>query len=205
MPVFYVGSSEKKIVSRRLDKLPGYASFSRMKKPDIEYLINRMILAQYLKEEAILASRFNTFMALRLGKNAHLLLAPGSKARFKIPVLSSHSFGKEMKNREEDVPAEIDDECFEELYQLSRELGTQRNVSFHTIVSTARMTEMARRLPTSREEFLEIVGITDKWFKDVGPRFLEVCRKYSERRAARGDSEGPNVKRRKLSNNFILS
>ncbi|XP_074601090.1 ATP-dependent DNA helicase Q1-like isoform X2 [Brevipalpus obovatus] len=200
------GSSEKRIVSRRLDKLPGYAAFSRMKKPDIEYLINRMILAHHLREEAILASRFNTFMALRLGKNAPQLLNSGSNVRFKIPVLSSHSFGKEMKNREEDLPAEIDDECFEELYQLSREFGKQRGVNFHTIVSTARMTEMARRLPTSRDEFLEITGITDKWFRDVGPRFLEVCRKYSERRAARGDSEkGPNAKRRKLSNNFIIS
>jgi len=189
-----------------LNKVYGYASLSRMSVTDIEYLIKRLILGQYIREEAILASRFNTYMALRLGKNANLLLGSGqSGARFKIPVLPSNSLGKEMKARIEDDAPEFSAECYQELFSLTVHLAGLRNIKTLVLTPLSALQEMSERLPTSREEFLEITGITDKWFRDVGPQYQEICQKYSmERRSSLEDSDkGPNAKRRKLSNSFI--
>jgi len=82
----------------------------------------------------------------------------------------------------------VDRDLFESLRGLRTELAREREVPPYVIFSDASLQDMARRRPTSPEEFLEVHGVGDKKLADLGPAFLACIREYDEASAQQADA-----------------
>jgi ATP-dependent DNA helicase RecQ len=66
----------------------------------------------------------------------------------------------------------VDRELFERLRELRTELARVRDVPPYVIFSDASLRDMARRCPTTPEQFIEVHGVGDKKLADLGEAFL---------------------------------
>lgn len=69
-----------------------------------------------------------------------------------------------------------DDDLFEKLRQLRRQLADERNVPAYIIFSDAALREMALQKPTTDAALLEISGVGEKKLADFGEVFLTLIR-----------------------------
>jgi ATP-dependent DNA helicase RecQ len=76
---------------------------------------------------------------------------------------------KRVKRRSGDIPC--DEDLFEKLRILRRDLADQRNVPAYVIFSDATLREMARALPRSTAEFERIPGVGERKLKDFARPF----------------------------------
>jgi ATP-dependent DNA helicase RecQ len=84
----------------------------------------------------------------------------------------------------------VDRSLFAHLRDVRRELAQQRGVPAYVIFSDAALRDMARRRPTTPEEFLAVHGVGEAKLKQFGERFMAAVRSYSQRHAA--DSVSPS-------------
>ena len=66
-----------------------------------------------------------------------------------------------------------DEDLFESLRQLRRDLARERGVPPYVIFNDRTLTAMASARPTDEAELLEIKGVGEKKARDLGPTFLE--------------------------------
>jgi len=67
----------------------------------------------------------------------------------------------------------VDESLFEALRKLRRELAEERGVPPYVIFNDAALRDMARRRPTTREEFLAVHGVGKTKLRQFGDRFIE--------------------------------
>jgi ATP-dependent DNA helicase RecQ len=90
--------------------------------------------------------------------------APRQKAQ-KTPQASQNDF-------------EYDEECFEMLRSLRRELADKKNVPAFVIFSDAALRHMAHALPQTPEEFLKISGVGAKKQEEYGEVFTKAIKDF---------------------------
>ncbi len=77
---------------------------------------------------------------------------------------------------------ECDEALFEQLRVLRRKLADERDVPAYVIFSDVSLREMARRYPTTPEEFGQVPGVGQQKLRDFAEVFIEAIK---ERRAVR--------------------
>lgn len=76
----------------------------------------------------------------------------------------------------------LEDDLYEELYELRESLREERRMSngrIPTVCPDEALREMAQRVPTKAEDFTAIVGVGDRFVELYGEDFLSVTRKYA--------------------------
>ncbi len=76
----------------------------------------------------------------------------------------------------------LEDDLYEELYELRESLRRERRMSngrIPTVCSYEALREMSQRVPTKAEDFSAIVGVGQRFVEQYGENFLEVTRKYA--------------------------
>ena len=81
---------------------------------------------------------------------------------------------------DEDGTILTDIKLLKRLQLLRRKIGDGRNVAYYLIASNKLLVRLATKKPTTREEFLAIKGIRDRWFDNNGQAFMEEIREYVE-------------------------
>src|SRR5436853_5441868 len=71
---------------------------------------------------------------------------------------------------------ECDEALFEKLRVLRRQLADERDVPAYVIFSDVSLREMARRYPTTKEEFGEIPGVGERKLRDFAEVFIEAIK-----------------------------
>lgn len=103
------------------------------------------------------------------------------------PVLKVTNSGKEVltsktkvyrKERKVIATTTGDQELFESLRQLRKELASSENVAPFIIFSDVTLREMAAHLPTTNEQFLRIKGVGNQKFERYGQAFIKVIESY---------------------------
>ena len=84
----------------------------------------------------------------------------------------------------------VDRDLFEHLRGVRRELAQQRGVPPYLVFNDAALRDMARRRPTTPDEFLAVHGVGNAKLKQFGARFIAAVRSYSQGDAA--DSVSPS-------------
>ena len=72
----------------------------------------------------------------------------------------------------------VDKDLFEELRELRREVAAERGVPPYIVFHDSVLREMARSLPASEADLLEIHGVGTKKATDFGPAFLAAIAEY---------------------------
>jgi ATP-dependent DNA helicase RecQ len=163
------GSKEQRILDNGHDQLSTYGLLSDIKKPLIRNWIEQLIAQDCLQntgEYKVLAATKKGWQVLR-GEVTPRLYKPEEKKQkekqAKVAADSWHGVHKGL---------------FEVLRSLRHELAEMRHVPTFIIFGDAALRDMARRRPTSLDNFLLISGVGQQKCKDFGEIFTDRIREY---------------------------
>jgi len=158
------GSKSQRVLDRRHDRLSTYGIGKELSKEQWREL------AQQLIEQGLLEQDLQ-FGGLRLtAKSAPVL--KGEK------VLVHQHTTTPATALADAAPAEHAPELFDQLRKLRRELADQAGMPSYIIFSDRALVEMAKRLPQTSEQFLNINGVGAVKLANYGEAFLKLIRDY---------------------------
>jgi ATP-dependent DNA helicase RecQ len=180
------GEDTENIRKRGHDKLSTYGLLNDCRKPDVRDWIHQLI------GQGVLVQAGDEYPLLRLNPLSWEVMRGERKVRLVQPVRRKKGERPE-KSKADTVSWEgVDQELFEALRGLRRELAEQRAVPPYVIFSDATLRELARVRPSSLERMRLVYGIGDAKLRDLGSRFLAIissqCR---ERRLTRDQAVSP--------------
>ena len=193
------GSTSQKSTRSKLSSLPLYGCGGNMTKHDLERMLHLLVLEGVLSESLQIGSHDNVVCYVQVGPKHGQVLSGSMKVM--LPVRGkAHAEGKaggsnQMRGtREEDLT----EECYQALLQLRGQVAQTCNVQNPVhVFSTETLREMAQSLPSTVEEMMSIVGMTDvKWRNFKGEQFLAVTKDFAGK-AAMETSESPYWKGKK--------
>lgn len=162
------GSRDKKIFDRSFDKL---STFGLMKNYDlgrIKDMINYLLALDYISMDAYQCLKLNQ-KSLRLLKNKEEIYIRADEKKSK-----TQSAYKGDSNKEEIV----NEDLYEELRDLRNKLAAEKNLPPYTIFHNSSLRAMAKFLPRTAEEFIQIPGVGYKKLENYGLEFLQVINAY---------------------------
>ena len=153
-------SKNKKVLQFGFDQLPTYGLMKEYGEKEIQDLIQLLIAEDYLK---VTESKYPVVM---LGEKAIPVLKGEEKVWQKIVM-------RPMKQEESD------DDLFEQLRQLRKEMSQKEGVPPFVIFHDSTLKEMSRVCPVDRETMLTIKGVGSAKYEKYGERFLEHIRAFA--------------------------
>ncbi|MDQ2919766.1 MAG: HRDC domain-containing protein, partial [Verrucomicrobiota bacterium] len=143
------------------------------------------------------------FVEVAPGKFATLQVsAAGREAlRTRTPVTLTKRPEKPVaKTKQRAGEIECDEELFDELRLVRRNLADTRNVPAYVVFSDVALREMARNYPTTPNEFRRIPGVGEQKLKDFAEPFLEAINHYLRANARKDFApEKPSAPTRRLN------
>ena len=152
------GSKNKNILNWNLDKNSTYGLLSDYSQKDIRALVDLLIGDGFLE---VTVSEFPT---LRLTKKAFDFIKTKEKFSRKIEKITIRTTYEWEGN-------------FNLLRNLRANIAKSEKKPPYTVFSDKTIQEMAKYLPTTQEEFLEISGVGEKKLEKYGIQFLEIIKK----------------------------
>ena len=165
-----VGSKEKRILEARHDQLTTYALLSDYTKKLVRDWIEQLVGQGYLMkggEYSVLTITERGWRAIR-GDETPRLLKPAASPR---------------KHVAEDSWDGVDRGMFDTLRVLRRKIAAHRQVPAYVVFGDASLRDMARRKPSTVDDFLEVTGVGQAKARQYGEEFVatiaEYCRSHS--------------------------
>lgn len=169
------GSKEKTIHQFKLDQLSTYGLLSEFTQEQVGKWIQELLEKGYLKQESVL-----------LGEKSYRVLSltpQGWEAmRKKESIPLSLSIREERKERR--AEEEPDRELFERLRRLRSDLARSQGLPPYCIFQDRTLMEMARKLPTTQEKMMSIIGVGEITFKKYGRHFMDLISSYSKAKSS---------------------
>lgn len=153
------GSKNKKVTQFRFDQLPTYGLMKEYKEKEIADLIQLLIAEGYLQ---VTESQYPT---VKLGERA-------------LPVLKGEERVVQKISLRPVALAE-DDELFEQLRSLRKEISQSEGVPPYVIFHDSTLKEMSSLCPTDKQAMLKIKGVGEAKFDKYGHLFLECLQNYA--------------------------
>ncbi|XP_043223484.1 Bloom syndrome protein homolog [Amphibalanus amphitrite] len=189
------GSRNKKMLDNGLDRIPLHGALKDWERGDCERLMRHLLLERYLEEEMVAGREDIVNAYLRLGPRAAELTGPAAGADrtvwFSRSRKQTASTGGGRSDSEggagsgdPERRAAVRELCLQQLTEVCQQLARAAAVPPSTIINVQALHEMADRLPTSRQEMLQITHVTEANFAKHGARLLEAIRPYAEEVAA---------------------
>lgn len=152
------GSRNKKIEEFGFQKLSTYGIINDQTAKDVGDFIDFLTAKQHIE---MTGGQFPVLKVTNAGRE--VLLGQKKVLRKEIKKVSSIS---------------ADHGLFEELRQVRKDLASKENVPPFIIFSDASLKDMAVKLPSTEEEFLEVKGVGMQKFERFGNLFLQSISKY---------------------------
>ncbi|WP_025848062.1 DNA helicase RecQ [Brevibacillus agri] len=153
------GSKNKKVTQFRFDQLPTYGLMKEYKEKEIADLIQLLIAEGYLQ---VTESQYPT---VKLGERA-------------LPVLKGEERVVQKISLRPVALAE-DDELFEQLRSLRKEISQSEGVPPYVIFHDSTLKEMSSLCPIDKQAMLKIKGVGEAKFDKYGHLFLECLQNYA--------------------------
>ena len=163
------GSRDQRILENRHDAVSTYGLLSDVTKRIARDWIEQLAAQGYVQkagEYNVLNVTEEGWRVLK-GKEVPRLLKPAKK-----PVKQS----KIAKDSWEGV----DRALFEELRILRREIADKKQVAAFVVFGDAALRDMARQMPATSEEFLNVKGVGEAKNRQYGAMFLAAIKEYRE-------------------------
>lgn len=155
------GSREQKVSQLGLDRLPTYGIMKDLDRRSIRDYIDFMIQEGYLRTEG------EEYPVLRLGEGVRGVLSGEEKV--------SYAYREPEKDEVPAGPAPGQEggPVYEGLRALRRQLAAEAKIPPYMVFSNATLEEMARHMPGSMAEFMQISGVGEMKAKRYGRAFLD--------------------------------
>lgn len=163
------GADTAKVRRWRHETLSTYGTgkdHSRPEWAEIGRQLIRMGLVNQLNEQFGVLELTAEGFAVMAGEKSVQLTQPVVQ-----PKLSAKSGGSNKVRRAGEI--DCDEELFENLRRLRKQLADSRNVPAYIVFSDASIKQMARDMPSNESEFKQITGVGDKKLRVFGKIFLK--------------------------------
>ncbi len=164
------GSGDKRIKEWGHDRLSTWGLLSDESQRTVRDWIEQLVDQDYLErrgEYSVLGLSASGLQVLRGEETPRLLAPPRKKPKApRAPGVEKESW--EGVNRG----------LFEVLRQLRLDKAQELGVPAYVVFGDAALRDMARRLPATRDEFLEVHGVGEKKCADFGEEFMAAIRHF---------------------------
>jgi ATP-dependent DNA helicase RecQ len=179
------GSENEKILTRGHDVLSTYGIGAELSRDHWQSLIRQLIHRGYLVQDIA------RYSALRLTEAARPLLRGDetlimAKPRIRVPTKKERLRTARAGRAADLAGMPVDEELFDELRALRKQLADEQNVPAYVVFSDATLAEMAARKPATHTELLEVNGVGKTKLERYGDAFLAVVAE----RASGGSAPG---------------
>jgi ATP-dependent DNA helicase RecQ len=151
------GSKNKNILSWKLDKNPTYGLLTDYSQKDIRALVDLLVGDGFLE---VTVSEFPT---LKLTKKAFTF------------IKNKETFNRKIEKITKRETFEWEG-SFEQIRKLRAEIASSEGKPPYTVFSDKSLQEMAKYLPITQEDFLEIHGVGEKKLEKYGLQFLKLIK-----------------------------
>lgn len=164
------GSEGQRILENGHDALSVYGIGGEYSKDEWTSIFRQLIHRGYLRVDVA------EYSTLKLNATAAAVLRGEEDVRLARPPAPRPTAEKPPKSakRARSLALETDEqaELFERLRELRRELAEERSVPAYVVFADAALADMARRQPTTPEEFLLVSGVGKAKLEQYGEVFL---------------------------------
>lgn len=172
------GSASQKVKNFGFQNLSTYGIMKEKSQKEVNEFIDFLTAEGYLKPTD------GTYPILMLTERA------GDILKGKEPVL--------RKEKVQISRIVEDDELFERLRQLRREIAEEEKVPPYIIFSDVSLKEMSGRLPLNDQEFMQIKGVGERKLEAYGERFLQAIQQYCEEKGIERKAFSPPPMEKKV-------
>ena len=162
-----IGSREQRILDNGHDSLSTYGLLS-----DFIKRVARDWIEQLVAQGCILKSE--EYSVLSVTEKGRLVLKGIETPRLLRPATKRPKPARTAK----DSWGGVDEGLFETLRKLRREIANRKNIPAYIVFNDASLRDMARRRPSTPEDFLEVTGVGEKKSKQYGTAFLAAIKEY---------------------------
>lgn len=158
------GSRDKQLLGLELDSLSTYGLMKEIPRGEVRELV------EYLEEERYLYTNRSTDTVF-LTERAKDVLFHGKKVSIarRSPAKPASLIGQPRPTAASDV----DEALFAALKALRLKLAAEEHVPAYIVFTNASLLDMARKKPTTMEEFLTVSGVGEYKAERYGKMFLE--------------------------------
>ncbi len=158
------GSASQRVLQLKLEHLSDYGALQRRKEADVRMYIDTLIGQGCLKVDP---------------EHGGLLLT--AKADQVLSGEQVFMLTREKKERKAPAPKPVAPSgLLEELKKLRWDIAKRTGQPAYIIFTNASLEDMARKMPTTREKFLEVSGVGSSKAERYGEEFLDCIQAYLE-------------------------
>ncbi len=165
-----LGAKNERVRTLGHDRLSTYGLLESSTRKQIINLIYQLI------DQEVLARSDGEYPVLKLNPASWMVMR-GERQVWLMPIKGRRV--REARFERESWDG-VDRTLFDELRKLRLRLAGKRNVPPYLIFSDASLRDMARRRPTTPEEFLRVHGVAERKLADLGEIFLRRIDDYSQ-------------------------
>jgi len=121
-------------------------------------------------------------ISIRFHEKGRLVLTPfANKVLFQDQKVKLASIQlKKKADLESYKEASGESELFEKLRTLRKEISIEENVPAYIIFNDASLKDMENRLPQTKDEFVQVLGVGESKNRKYGHRFIELIQKHQQ-------------------------
>ena len=158
------GAKTQRIFDLRHDQLSTYAIGREQNQDHWSHLLRQLIHFGYLEQD------IGNYSVLKLTEAARPLLRSETDLMITRPRIKA---GRKKRQERKIVGLEYDQELFNQLRILRKEIADRDGVPPYVVFGDASLAEMAATLPTDQEAFLQVNGVGQAKLQRYGSQFIE--------------------------------
>ena len=162
-----IGSHEKRILENEHDALSTYGLLSNYEKHTVHDWIEQLEGQDYIE-------KVGEYNVLNVTEKGRQVLKGNETPRLLKPAQKAAKVSRVII----DSWAGVDENLFEALRKLRATIASKKGVPAYIVFGDAALRDMARRRPSTAENFLEIKGVGEKKCKQYGKVMLAAIRDY---------------------------
>ncbi|MCI6581945.1 MAG: HRDC domain-containing protein, partial [Oscillospiraceae bacterium] len=167
------GSKNQKILSQGLDTLSTYGIMS-------EETVHRICsIMDYLIEKGYLVLSEGDYSVVKMTAKSADLLRGNVKISMKLPKVEKIAKKKTTEKNTYDK-FDYDDALFSELRVLRNKLAMESSVPAYIVFADAALRDMCRKMPVTREEFLNVSGVGEAKADKYSEAFTSLIRNFKK-------------------------
>ena len=161
------GSKNQKLLEFGHDKLKVYGLGHDKSKNEWVAIADKLIDIQALN--------LGEFRVLKITNLGMSILKGNEKL-----LIDSDKLGIAVKQEESEIVLSFDDELYEKFRSLRRQMASEHEVPAYVIFGDKSLKEFSSKLPTTKEEMLEVNGVGLVKFEKYGEEFINLCKDIKE-------------------------
>lgn len=163
------GNNTANIISLGLDKQSTYGIMSRTKEKSIREIISFLILEKYIEQSN------DEFPKLKITEKAYPVLKGKETVSMRIAIKEEKSKTKVVIDDEN-----INQDLFNELKEIRKELANKASVPPYVIFSDATLKDMCKKMPQNNNDFIKVSGVGLRKQEKYSKYFLPIICKYKK-------------------------